>query len=129
MEIVPTDDLGGTTSNGDYDLIVFAWVQTPASFSNAQQTWLSTSESNYGKYNNPEIDRMLNEAATSTDLAAARDQLNEAGRILAEDSYVLPLYQKPTFIAVQDEVANVRNNSSLDGPTYNIQEWGLRASS
>jgi peptide/nickel transport system substrate-binding protein len=127
MEIVPTDDLGGTTSNGDYDLIVFAWVQTPASFSNAQQTWLSTSESNYGKYNNPEIDRMLNEAATSTDLAAARDQLNEAGRILAEDSYVLPLYQKPTFIAVQDEVANARNNSSLDGPTYNIEEWGLRA--
>lgn len=127
LEIVPTDDLGGTTSTGDYDLIVFAWVQTPASFSNAQQTWLSTSDSNYGKYNNPEVDRMLNEAATSTDLAAARDVLNQAGRILAEDSYVLPLYQKPTIIAAQDNVANARNNSSLDGPTYNIEEWGLRA--
>jgi peptide/nickel transport system substrate-binding protein len=127
MEIVPTDDLGGTTDSGDYDLIVFAWVQTPASFSNAEQTWNSKSASNYGDYNNPEVDRILHEAATSTDLAKARNQLNEAGRILAEDSYVLPLYQKPTIIALQDEVANARNNSSLDGPTYNIEEWGLRA--
>jgi peptide/nickel transport system substrate-binding protein len=126
LEIVPTDDLGGTTSSGDYDMIVFAWVQTPASFSNAEQTWNSTSSSNYGKYNNPEVDRLMHEAATSTDLAAARDTLNEAGRILAEDSYVLPLYQKPTIIAAQDDVANVRNNSSLDGPTYNVEEWGLR---
>jgi peptide/nickel transport system substrate-binding protein len=127
LEIVPTDDLGGTTDTGDYDLIVFAWVQTPASFSNAEQTWNSQSASNYGQYNNPEVDRMLHEAATSTDLAAARGLLNEAGKILAEDSYVLPLYQKPTIIAVQDQVANVRNNSSLDGPTYNVEEWGLRA--
>jgi peptide/nickel transport system substrate-binding protein len=127
LEIVPTDDLGGTTDSGDYDLIVFAWVQTPASFSNAEQTWNSQSASNYGEYNNPEVDRILQEASTSTDLEAARGMLNEAGQILAEDSYVLPLYQKPTFIAVQDNVANARNNSSLDGPTYNIEEWGLRA--
>jgi peptide/nickel transport system substrate-binding protein len=129
IEVVPTDDLGGTLENGDFDVMVFAWVFSPAPFSNAEQTWSSTSESNYGHYNNPEVDRLLAEAASSTDLAAARDILNQADRILSEDSYVLPLYQKPTFIAVQDDVANVRNNSSLDGPTYNIQEWGLRASS
>jgi peptide/nickel transport system substrate-binding protein len=126
LEIVPTDDLGTTLSSGDYDLIVFAWVQTPASFSNAEQTWNSESESNYGKYSNAEVDRLMHEAATSTDLGPARDKLNEAGRILAEDSYVLPLYQKPTIIAAQDDVANARNNSSLDGPTYNVEEWGLR---
>jgi peptide/nickel transport system substrate-binding protein len=127
LEIVPTDDLGGTTDSGDYDMIVFAWVQTPASFSNAEQTWNSTSSQNFGEYQNAEVDRLMHEAATSTDLVAARAKLNEAGRILAEDSYVLPLYQKPTFIAAQNNVANVRNNSSLDGPTYNVEEWGLRA--
>jgi peptide/nickel transport system substrate-binding protein len=129
VDVVPTDDLGGTLEEGDFDIMLFAWVQSPAPFSNAQQTWLSTSSSNYGHYSNPEVDRLLNEAASSTDVAAARAQLNEADRILSEDSYVLPLYQKPTFIAVQDNVANVRNNSSLDGPTYNISEWGLRATS
>jgi peptide/nickel transport system substrate-binding protein len=127
LEIVPTDDLGQTTDSGDYDMIVFAWVQTPASFSNAEQTWNSTSSQNFGQYQNPEVDRLMKEAATSTDLAKARDLLNQAGEILAEDSYVLPLYQKPTIIAAQNNVANIRNNSSLDGPTYNVEEWGLRA--
>ncbi|GEL18559.1 hypothetical protein PA7_23960 [Pseudonocardia asaccharolytica DSM 44247 = NBRC 16224] len=127
VQVVPTDDLGGTLNSGDYDIMVFAWVSSPFPFANAQQTWLSTSSSNFGKYNNPEVDRLLTEAASSTDEAAARDLLIQADRILSEDAYVLPLYQKPTFIAVQNSVANVRNNSSLDGPPYNIQEWGLRA--
>jgi peptide/nickel transport system substrate-binding protein len=126
LDIVPTDDLGETTDSGDFDMIVFAWVQTPASFSNAEQTWNSTSSQNFGEYKNPEVDRLMHEAATSTDLAKARDLLNQAGGILAEDAYVLPLYQKPTIIAAQDNVANARNNSSLDGPTYNVEEWGLR---
>ena len=46
---------------------------------------------------------------------------------MADDAYVLPLYQKPTFIASYDNVANIRNNSSLEGPQYNIEQWGLRA--
>jgi peptide/nickel transport system substrate-binding protein len=131
IEVVPTDDLGGTLDSGDYEIMLYAWVQTPFPFGGAEQLWLSTSGSNFGGYNNPEVDRLINEAGTVgvTDVAAGHDLLNQADRIMSEDSYVLPLYQKPTFIALQNEVANVRNNSSLDGPTYNIQEWGLRASS
>lgn len=126
ITIEPTDSLGDTTSSGDYDIIVFAWVQSPFPFGGAQQLWLSTSGSNYGKYNNPQVDALINQAASSTDPAAATEQLNEAGRIMAEDAYVLPLYQKPTFVAVRDNVGNVRNNSSLDGPLYNAAEWGLK---
>ncbi|HVI35832.1 MAG TPA: hypothetical protein VM684_06350, partial [Gaiellales bacterium] len=128
VNIEPTDSLGTTTSTGDYDIIVFAWVQSPFPFGGAQQTWLSTSGSNYGKYNNPQVDQLINEAAASTDPAKATDQLNQADKILSDDAYVLPLYQKPTFVAVQNNVANVRNNSSLDSPTYNAAEWGLRTS-
>lgn len=126
ITIEPTDSLGTTTSEGDYDIIVFAWVQSPFVFGGAQQLWLSTSGSNYGKYNNPQVDQLLNEAAASTDEAAAIEKLNQADALMSADAYVLPLYQKPTFVAVRDEVANVRNNSSLDAPTYNIAEWGLR---
>lgn len=124
--IEPTDSLGDTTSSGDFDVIVFAWVQSPFVFGGAQQLWLSTSGSNYGKYNNPEVDRLINEAASSTDPAGAVGQLNQADKIMSDDAYVLPLYQKPTFVAVRDTVGNVRNNSSLDGPTYNAAEWGLK---
>lgn len=129
VAVEPTDDLGTTLSAGDYDIMVFAWVQSPAPFANAQQTFLSSSGNNFGQYNNPRTDAMLNEAASSADKAAATATLNEADRIIMEDAYVLPLYQKPTLIAAQDTVANVRGNASLAGPTYNAGEWALRAGS
>lgn len=127
VEVQPTDSLGTTTSSGDYDIATFAWVSSPYPFGGAQQLWLSASASNFGKYNNPQVDQLINAAASSTDIASARQQLNQADTIMSQDAYVLPIYQKPTFIAVQNTVANVRNNSSLDGPTYDIAEWGLRA--
>jgi peptide/nickel transport system substrate-binding protein len=127
VNVEPTDDLGGTLSAGDFDIMVFAWVSSPFPFANAQQNWLTGSASNYGHYSNPEVDKLLNEAASSTDEKAATATLVEADKLLSEDAYVLPLYQKPTFLAIQESIANVRINSSLDGPVYNIAEWGLRA--
>ncbi|MDN5918808.1 MAG: ABC transporter family substrate-binding protein [Pseudonocardia sp.] len=129
VTVEPTDDLGTTLTSGDYDLIVFAWVQTPFPFNNAQQTFLSTSGSNYGKYTNPKADQLMNEAASSTDAAGATAKLNQVDNLILPDAYVLPLYQKPTLIAAQNTVANVRGNATLDGPMYNPAEWGLRAGS
>jgi ABC-type dipeptide transport system, periplasmic component len=127
VKVEPTDSLGKTLDSGDYDIIVFAWVQSPFVFGGAQQLWISTSGSNFGKYNNPQVDQLVNGAASSTDPAKAIEQLNQADKIMSEEAYVLPLYQKPTFIAVRDNVGNVRNNSSLDGPLYNSSEWGLKS--
>jgi peptide/nickel transport system substrate-binding protein len=129
VTVQPTDDLGTTTTSGDYDIIVFAWVQSPAPYSNAQQTFLSTSGNNFGKYNNPTTDKLLNEAASSTDKAAATAKLNEADKIIMGDAYVLPIYQKPTLLAAQNNIANVRGNATLDGPMYNAGQWGLRTGS
>ncbi|MBC3190168.1 ABC transporter family substrate-binding protein [Pseudonocardia sp. C8] len=126
VTVEPTDDLGTTLTAGDYDIMVFAWVQSPAPFANAQQTFLSTSGNNFGQYKNPATDKLLTEAASSVDKAAATAKLNEADRIILGDAYVLPLYQKPVLLATQNGVANVRSNASLNGPMYNAGEWGLR---
>ncbi|WP_435581456.1 ABC transporter family substrate-binding protein [Amycolatopsis thermoflava] len=126
VDIIPTDDLGDTTSNGDFDVIVFAWVASPFPFSGAQQNWTTGSESNYGEYSNTQVDNLIAQANAETDQAKASELLNQADQIMADDAYVLPLYQKPTFIASYDNIANIRNNSTLDGPVYNMQEWGIR---
>ncbi|OXM73201.1 MULTISPECIES: ABC transporter family substrate-binding protein [Amycolatopsis] len=126
VDIVPTDDLGDTTSNGDFDVIVFAWVASPFPFSGAEQNWTTGSESNYGEYSNPQVDQLIAQANAETDQAKAAELLNQANQLMAEDAYVLPLYQKPTFIASYDNIANIRNNSTLDGPVYNMHEWGIR---
>ena len=127
VQVQPTDDLGGTLTQGDYDIMVFAFVSSPFPFANAQQAYSTGGGNNFGGYSNPEVDRLLAAAASSTDLGQARRQLAQADRILSEDAYVLPIYQKPTFIAAYDNIGNVRNNSSLDGPLYNVAQWGIRA--
>jgi peptide/nickel transport system substrate-binding protein len=126
VQVIPTDDLGATTSQGDYDVVVFAWVASPFPYGGAVQLWTTGQGNNFGHYSNPDVDRLINAAASSTDEMLAREMLNQADRRLTRDAYVLPLYQKPTFIALDDTVANVRNNSSLDGPPYNVAHWGFR---
>jgi peptide/nickel transport system substrate-binding protein len=126
VKVDPTDDLGTTLSTGDYDVMVFAWVASPFVYSGAIQNWLSTSASNYGHYNNPQVDALIRQANSETDATKAADELNQADQLMSNDAYVLPLYQKPTFIASRDNIGNIRNNSTLDGPVYNMQDWGIR---
>ena len=128
VTIQPTDALGKTLSSTDFDVIVYAFVSSPFPFANAQQSFVTSQGGNYGKYSNPEVDRLLNEAAASTNVDEARKKLNDADKLIWADAFMLPLYQKPTFIALRNNVGNVRNNSSLDGPPYNVLEWGLRPS-
>jgi len=128
IDIKSTSDLGGSLSHKpglDYDIIVFAWQQTPAAFQGAQQTWLSTSGSNYGSYKNAQVDALLNSAAGETDDAKARAELNQADKILSADAYVMPLYQKPTFLAFGDNAVNIRDNATQAGPPYNVAQWGF----
>ncbi len=127
VQVVPTDDLGGTLSKRDFDIAVYAWVATPFPYANAMQLWVTGQGNNFGNYSNPNVDRLIAAAMSQTDEALAKEMLNQADRLLTKDAYVLPLYQKPTFIALYDNIANVRNNSSLDGPPYNLAEWGFRA--
>jgi peptide/nickel transport system substrate-binding protein len=130
LQVIPTNDLGTTLSQGDYDIIVFSWTATPFPYANALQLWVTGGQgSNLGRYSNPDVDRLIAAAATSTDETLSREALNQADRRLTNDAYVLPLYQKPTFIALYDNIANIRNNSSLDGPQYNITQWAFRPAS
>jgi len=127
VNVQPTDSLGGTLSKGDFDIIVFAWVDTPYPFSGAEQLWETDAGGNYGHYSNPQVDTLLKDAASSTDVSKARDSLNKADEIMSKDAYVLPLYQKPTFLVVQSKYVNVRNNNTSVGPTYNVGQWGVKA--
>jgi peptide/nickel transport system substrate-binding protein len=127
VQVVPADDLVTATSLGDFDIVVFSWIATPFPYSGAVQLWTTGQGSNFGRYSNPDVDRLIAAAQTSADESLARETLNQADRRLTRDAYVLPLYQRPTFIALYNDIANIRNNSSLDGPPYNIAQWGLRA--
>ncbi|MGV9300391.1 MULTISPECIES: ABC transporter family substrate-binding protein [Amycolatopsis] len=126
VKVQSTDDLGQTTTSGDYDVIVFAWVSSPFAIGGAKQLWGTGQGSNYGKYTSKQVDDLMDQASAEPDQTKAADLLNQADQIMTNDAYVLPLYQKPTFIASSDKIANIRNNSTLDAPVYNMSEWGIR---
>jgi peptide/nickel transport system substrate-binding protein len=128
VTIKPTESLGDTLHNGDFDLVIFAWTGAPFPFAGALQLWLSTSESNFGHWVNARADQLIRNAATQTDRQKAIDDLNQADRMMTDDAYVLPLFAKPTFLAVSSKFVNVRDNATSIGPPYNVQEWGLRLS-
>ncbi len=121
-----TDSLSGTLGDGDFDLMLYGWSNPPTLVANAQQSWGTGGESNYGRYSNPEVDRLLAAASGSEDAGAAYELLNQADRVLTRDAVVLPLYRRPSLLAVRENVANVRDNPVL-GPFYNVAQWGVRS--
>jgi peptide/nickel transport system substrate-binding protein len=125
VNIVPTQDLGGSLQNGDYDMIIFAWVSSPFVASGAYQIWTINGGGDYNKFNDPTATKDFNDAAAQTDVTKANDLLNQADQILTNAAVVLPLFQKPTFLAVNNNVVGVRDNPTSAGPAYNNQEWGL----
>jgi len=127
VKIETIKSLGNTLSTGDYDIIVFAWVAAPYISGNVD-LYTTKGGGNYGKYSNTEVDDLLTRSVKETDETKARDLQNQADVILSKDAYTLPLYQKPTFLAVNKDYINVRDNSTLSGPSYNVQEWGQKTS-
>jgi len=128
VKIESTNDLGGTLEGRDFDVIVFAWVGTPFPNSANGPLYITDGGSNYPGYSNPEVDAALKGAAAELDEGKAREGLNKADLQLTKDAVTLPLYQKPTFLAYLDIYGNIRDNATSVGPTYNIDEWGLKKS-
>jgi peptide/nickel transport system substrate-binding protein len=113
---------------GDFDMIVFAWVGTPFVVAGAQQIYELKGGADYGFNNDPAAEKLINQAAVSTDPTKVQDLLNQADKLITADGYSLPLYQKPTFLAADTNIVNLRDNATSSGPPVNVQEWGLKAS-
>ncbi len=114
--------------NGNYDMIVFAWVGAPFVVAGAQQIYELKGGADYGANNDPQVEKLINQASQSTDQAQVQKLMNQADVLLTKDAYELPLYQKPTFLAAYDNVVNIRDNATSSGPPVNVQDWGFKAS-
>jgi peptide/nickel transport system substrate-binding protein len=127
VTVETTAELGNTLTNGDFDVIVYAWVGSPQFQGSGQQFWDSESGSNYGSYQNAEVDRLVREALNQSELAVVADLLNQAQAILASEAYSLPIADRPAYTFVRDDYLNVRPNFTNAGTPYNVHEWGLAA--
>ncbi|WP_433549059.1 ABC transporter family substrate-binding protein [Streptomyces sp. CA-294286] len=126
-DVVPMSQLGSVLDRGDYDAVLFGWNANPVRVGPARDMWGTGGGMNYGGYSDPEVDRLIAEAGRTLDPTEAHALLNRADETMSRDAYVLPLYQRPTFLAVASEFANVRDNPTNGLVIHNIEEWGVRA--
>jgi peptide/nickel transport system substrate-binding protein len=125
----------------DYQSIIFAWVGSPDPFSN-NIIWQSQSipdkcvgakakagdcdwsGQNYTKIQNPTIDALLAQANGTVDPAARAALYNQVDQQLARNEVtVIPLFQKPTQLGYKSSITGVRDNPTIDGFTWNIEDW------
>ena len=111
---------------GDFDIANFAWNGTPFPLSGAKQIFETGSDSNYGKYSNAEFDTLAKQATAELDEAKQLALADQEDVLLWRDLPSLPLYQKPTFLAVRDKFVNIHDNPTAEGPFWNAETFGLK---
>ncbi len=124
--LTPRDFFGVHLPSGDFDIANFAWSGGPFPISAAKQVWSTGSGSNYGGYSSPAFDRAAERGARELDRERQLVLANEMDRALWDDLAVLPLYQKPTLLAVRNTFVNISDNPTNEGPFWNAQVWGVR---
>jgi peptide/nickel transport system substrate-binding protein len=129
----------------DYQTILFAWVGSPDPYSN-NVIWLSGaipqacpprlakaeqcdySGVNYTKLRDPTLDEILNATDREPDPVRRAALFNQADVQLAQnDVTTIPLFQKPTQLGYHDTISGLRDNPTVDGFTWNIEEWTVRS--
>ena len=63
--------------------------------------------------NDPELDALLDESRSITDIDARQEVLNQIQQMVVEQAYVLPLFASDTYYAVSNRWQNVVFNPAL----------------
>lgn len=121
-----TDDLGTMLAEADYDIVQFGWQGNPWFATNPDQQWNSTSASNFGGYENEDVDELTADVANAPDQDTAADLANEAMEILVPEAYVMPIMAEPNYFFANEDLENVSDHLfSSYRATYNIGDWDL----
>ena len=121
---------------GEWDLFNFAWVGSPDPQDNVELWGCFASEEdrntpgeefgfqNYHRFcPDDAVSQALIDSQRAVDPEERAALMNEAGRGLAEDIPILPLYQLPEILIHSDDFTGFAVNPTQMGPTWNVAEW------
>jgi peptide/nickel transport system substrate-binding protein len=112
---------------GNFDIANFGWVGNPFAISSSQDIYRSGGGSNYGAYSSDKVDRLFRRAVREVDEAKSAELGNQVDQQLTADMATIPLYAKPTYLAVRNSFANVGDNATQEGPFWNAGLWAQKA--
>jgi peptide/nickel transport system substrate-binding protein len=128
IELLPRFQVAGTLfgttlPSGDWDLVMFTWVQSPASKITSKDIYACGGELNYGKYCNQKSSKLFNRTAQTLDPAARAKMLDKADAIMANDIPSIPMFVRPEFFIRNVKVKGPLANPTLTGDTWNVNVW------
>ncbi|GAA3808587.1 ABC transporter family substrate-binding protein [Sphaerisporangium flaviroseum] len=117
IKSVPSDDFFSKyVIPGNFDIAPFSYIGTPFPISSSYGTYANGVKgsdgkvqwnANFGRSGSPQIDAAMKKASSDLNLVRARDDANEADKLIWQEVNVLPLYQRPQNWAVQAGLANI----------------------
>jgi peptide/nickel transport system substrate-binding protein len=85
----------------------FFWDPSPDQLSATYGSANIETGFNWSHYNNPDFDKLVEDAAASTDASKVSDLYHQAQVVLGKDAVAIPIQEKIALIVVQNKVKNV----------------------
>ncbi|WP_248958785.1 ABC transporter family substrate-binding protein [Sphaerisporangium perillae] len=117
IQSVPSDDFFSKyVVPGNFDIAPFSYIGTPFPVSSSYGTYADKVKgsggkvqwnANFGRSGSPAIDAAMKKASSDLNPVRARDDANEADKLIWQEVNVLPLYQRPQNWGVKAALANI----------------------
>jgi len=107
VELAEPEAFYTQAESGDFEVLLAGWDCASGEASEAYEFLLHTpglryGQGNYGRYSNPEIDRIAESNATLLDPVERRDLLQQAARIVMQDLPIVPLFTPDDVYGVRE---------------------------
>lgn len=97
---------------GDFDVVLTRWGPDYADPTTYLNLMITGNSYNYGNYSNEEYDKLLKDAAATSDLEKRWEMLHEAEGILMEDLPVVGIFQVGGASLVNPKVTGIEDHSA-----------------
>jgi peptide/nickel transport system substrate-binding protein len=114
---------------GQYQIALFAWVSSPYISGNQSIYQTPSGDSlgqNYTRAGDPKVDALFPQINAATDTKTADELGNQVDKLLWDNLYTIPLYQKPTFIAYNSNYTGIVENATNAGPMWDSTKFAQK---
>lgn len=115
---------GTTLPSGDWDLIMFTWVGSPATPITIKDLYACGGEQNYMNYCNKKLSAVLEKVAVTLSASERAKLLNAAeAKYMVKDIPSIPVYARPVYVIRAAGVKGPVVNPTTEGSPWNAGSW------
>ncbi len=117
--------LGNHIKTGDFDVVILGWSLSldPDQFSIWHSSQNGPNQFNFINYNNPQVDKLLEQGRLELDPDKRMKIYHEFSRILLEDSPIVYLFEGYGLPAIHKRIRGIDNPAPPAGIGWNSQDW------